>query len=150
MLLQRRSKDKDAYPDCYDISSAGHVQAGDDYEASALRELEEELGICAGEGDLRLIGFHEGYASSSFWGRPYRNWEISAVYLYEKPVEESSLRLEESEVEEAVFMDYEKVLEGMKDGSLKNCIYPEELRLIKKAMEPGYTPVGVRIKEIYK
>lgn len=150
VLLQRRSKDKDTYPDCYDISSAGHVKAGDDYEASALRELEEELGICAEEGDLRLIGFHEGCASSSFWGKSYKNWEISAVYLYEKPVEESSLRLQESEVEEAVFMDYEKVLEGMKDGSLKNCIYPEEFRLIKKALEPGYTSRDVRIKEIYK
>ena len=123
---------------------------GDDYEASALRELEEELGICAEEGDLRLIGFHEGCASSSFWGKSYKNWEISAVYLYEKPVEESSLRLQESEVEEAVFMDYARVLEGMKDGSLKNCIYPEEFRLIKKALEPGYTSRDVRIKEIYK
>ena len=150
VLLQRRSKDKDAYPDCYDSSSAGHVQAGDDYESSARRELEEELGICAGEGELRLIGFHEGCVSDSFWGQPYRNWEISAVYVYEKPVEESSLCLQESEVAQAVFMDYERVLEGMKDGSLKNCIYPEEFKLLKRAMEPGYTPCGIKIREIYK
>ena len=150
VLLQRRSKDKDAYPDCYDISSAGHVLAGDDYESSALRELEEELGIRADREDLRLIGFHEGYASASFWGQPYRNREISAVYLYEKPIKESSLVLQESEVEEAVFMDYDEILAGIRDGSLKNCIYPGEFELIKKALEPGYTAKGVRIREAYE
>ena len=28
LLLQKRSADKDAYPGCYDISSAGHLPAG--------------------------------------------------------------------------------------------------------------------------
>ena len=56
VLLQKRSKDKDSYPGCYDISSAGHVQAGDEFENAALRELEEELGIKALREDLRFIG----------------------------------------------------------------------------------------------
>lgn len=149
VLLQKRSKDKDTYPGCYDISSAGHVQARDDFESSALRELEEELGIRAGKEDLRLIGFHQGYADSTFWGQPYHNREISAVYLYEKPVEEGSLTLQEEEVEEAVFMDYEKVLALIREGSLKNCIYPREFELIGKALEPGYVAEGVWIREIY-
>lgn len=149
VLLQKRSKDKDAYPGCYDISSAGHVKAGDSFEESALRELEEELGIRAGKEDLRLIGFHECQVSSSFWGQPYHNREISAVYLYEKPVEENSLILQGSEVDEAVFMDYEQVLLGMEDGSLKNCIFPEEFKLIKKALAPGYSADGVRIREVF-
>ncbi len=71
--------------------------------------------------------------------------EISAVYLYEKPVEISGLILQESEVEEAVFMDYEKAFEKMQDGSLPNCIYPEEFLLIKKALEPGFISDGVRV-----
>ena len=45
LLLQKRSENKDAFPGCYDISSAGHLPAGQDYLSSALRELEEELGI---------------------------------------------------------------------------------------------------------
>ena len=47
LLLQKRSENKDAFPGCYDISSAGHLPAGQDYLTSALRELEEELGIKA-------------------------------------------------------------------------------------------------------
>ena len=45
VLLQKRSETKDSNPGCYDISSAGHVESGYDYPESAVRELEEELGI---------------------------------------------------------------------------------------------------------
>ncbi len=43
ILLQKRSDDKDSYPGCYDISSAGHIPAGVDFIPSSVRELEEEL-----------------------------------------------------------------------------------------------------------
>lgn len=149
VLLQKRSQNKDAYPGCYDISSAGHMHTGDSFEASALRELYEELGIKAEKEDLRFIGFHEGYIEDIFWGQPFIDWEISAVYLYEKPVDEKALSLQKSEVDEALFMDYEKVLEGIRDGSLKTCIYPEEFLLLKKALEPGFSAQGVRVVEKY-
>jgi isopentenyldiphosphate isomerase len=35
VLLQKRALTK-SFPGCYDISSAGHIPAGDDYEASAV------------------------------------------------------------------------------------------------------------------
>ena len=60
LLLQKRSADKDAYPGCYDISSAGHLPAGQEYLPSALRELYEELGIEAKEEELIFLGIHEG------------------------------------------------------------------------------------------
>ena len=47
VLLQKRSANKDSYPGCYDISSAGHIPAGADFIPSALRELQEELGVTA-------------------------------------------------------------------------------------------------------
>lgn len=147
VLLQKRSKNKDAYPGCYDISSAGHMHAGDDYETSAIRELFEELGIRAEAGELKFIGYHIGDLKAEFWGRPFLDREISAVYLYEEPVDVNSLKLQESEVEEAVFMDYEEIMKRMKDKSLENCIFPEEFAMIKKALLPGYSPEGVRVSE---
>ena len=45
ILLQKRSADKPSFPNCYDISSAGHIPAGGEFASSALRELKEELGI---------------------------------------------------------------------------------------------------------
>jgi isopentenyl-diphosphate Delta-isomerase len=53
LLLQRRSQRKDLFPGYYCASASGHVAAGEEYEGTAERELEEELGIAA---PLSLLG----------------------------------------------------------------------------------------------
>ncbi|XP_024996212.1 nudix hydrolase 3-like isoform X2 [Cynara cardunculus var. scolymus] len=45
LLLQRRTDCKDSWPGLWDISSAGHVSAGDTSLITARRELQEELGV---------------------------------------------------------------------------------------------------------
>lgn len=45
LLVQRRSASKDEFPLCFTTSASGHVSAGESYEESAPRELEEELGL---------------------------------------------------------------------------------------------------------
>ncbi|HUG92204.1 MAG TPA: NUDIX domain-containing protein, partial [Planctomycetaceae bacterium] len=45
LLVQRRSAAKDEYPLCYTSSASGHVAAGETYDETAPRELEEELGL---------------------------------------------------------------------------------------------------------
>jgi 16S rRNA (adenine1518-N6/adenine1519-N6)-dimethyltransferase len=45
LLLQKRSNWKDREPSKWDSSAAGHLEPGETYEAGALRETEEELGI---------------------------------------------------------------------------------------------------------
>jgi 16S rRNA (adenine1518-N6/adenine1519-N6)-dimethyltransferase len=47
LFLQKRSRWKDRHPRLWDSSAAGHVNAGEEYDAAANRELEEELGIRA-------------------------------------------------------------------------------------------------------
>lgn len=130
LLLQKRSRDKDAFPGCYDISSAGHIPAGGDYLESALRELEEELGIEAEPEDLADLGFHEEMDVAEFYGQPFRNHEISRIFVYRKPVDEASLNLQKEEVESVMWMDYEECLQKMKDGSLVNCLNETELPMI--------------------
>jgi isopentenyl-diphosphate delta-isomerase len=44
LFLQRRSPAKDTFPDCWDSSCTGHVDAGEDYLTATRRELGEELG----------------------------------------------------------------------------------------------------------
>jgi isopentenyldiphosphate isomerase len=45
LWLQLRSASKDESPLCYTSSASGHVSAGEEYDATAPRELEEELGL---------------------------------------------------------------------------------------------------------
>ncbi len=44
VFLHQRSLSKDTYPGLWNSSCAGHVGAGDDYDVTVERELEEELG----------------------------------------------------------------------------------------------------------
>ena len=93
VLLQLRSREKDVYPGCFDISSAGHVDAGDDYQETALRELWEELGIAAGPEDLEFLTLRWGQTDQEFSGKRVVDREIAAVYLYTRPVAAETLRL---------------------------------------------------------
>jgi isopentenyldiphosphate isomerase len=45
VFLQLRSMQKDEQPGKWDTSAAGHVDSGEEYQACALREIHEELGI---------------------------------------------------------------------------------------------------------
>jgi 16S rRNA (adenine1518-N6/adenine1519-N6)-dimethyltransferase len=45
LLLQKRSHWKDRHPELWDSSAAGHVNAGEEFDQTALRELKEELGV---------------------------------------------------------------------------------------------------------
>ncbi len=45
LLLQQRSATKDEYPLCYTSSASGHVTAGENYDETAPREMQEELGL---------------------------------------------------------------------------------------------------------
>lgn len=45
VFLQKRSMAKDSAPGCWDSSCSGHLDAGEDYAAAAVRELEEEIGL---------------------------------------------------------------------------------------------------------
>jgi 16S rRNA (adenine1518-N6/adenine1519-N6)-dimethyltransferase len=47
LFLQKRSRWKDRHPLLWDSSAAGHVEAGEEYDATAARELDEELGVTA-------------------------------------------------------------------------------------------------------
>lgn len=130
VLLQKRSAVKDSNPGCYDISSAGHVAAGDESLPAAARELEEELGIKARQEDLRYIGIHHGAFEAVFHGQLFRDNELSSVYVYTKPVKEDQLELQEEEVESVLWMDYEECMEKVLNGTLPNCIYPDEFRMV--------------------
>jgi 8-oxo-dGTP pyrophosphatase MutT (NUDIX family) len=45
VFLQKRSMTKDRQPGLWDSSASGHVDAREDYDACAVRELHEEIGL---------------------------------------------------------------------------------------------------------
>lgn len=45
IFLQKRSMKKDRQPGVWDSSCSGHVDSGEDYDQTAVRELREEIGL---------------------------------------------------------------------------------------------------------
>ena len=45
MLIHKRSDLKEEFPSVWTSSCSGHVSAGEDYDITAVRELQEELGV---------------------------------------------------------------------------------------------------------
>jgi len=55
VFLQKRSMTKDTFPGVWDSSASGHLDAGEDYDVCAVREMREELGIVAERSPERLF-----------------------------------------------------------------------------------------------
>jgi isopentenyl-diphosphate delta-isomerase type 1 len=72
LFLQQRSLAKDDFPGAWDSSSAGHVGSGETYDHTALREVEEELGV-------RLDALPE--LLFSLEASEETAWEFCRVYL---------------------------------------------------------------------
>jgi 8-oxo-dGTP pyrophosphatase MutT (NUDIX family) len=68
VFLQMRTMAKDIYPGYWDVAAGGVVLAGESYEASAERELAEELGIVGVPLTFRFDHYYED-ETNRVWGR---------------------------------------------------------------------------------
>ena len=55
VFLQKRSLKKDRQPGVWDSSASGHLDSSEDYDACAVRELQEELGLRIAQPPERLF-----------------------------------------------------------------------------------------------
>ena len=104
VLLQKRSAVK-SFPRCYDISSAGHIPAGEDFITSALRELKEELGVCAKAEELVCCSDRTIVWDDVFFGKEYHDRQYTRVFVLWKDMEEADFCLQQEEVDSVRWMD---------------------------------------------
>ena len=131
ILLQKRSMEKDSFPGQYDTSSAGHIPAGSQPLPSALRELEEELGIRAEPEQLHYAGTFRIRYEKEFHGHLFRDNEVAQVYVYFEPVEIASLTLQKSEVDEVRWFDLEEVWNEIHHSRERFCVPMEGLEVLR-------------------
>jgi isopentenyl-diphosphate delta-isomerase type 1 len=101
ILLQHRSPTKDIFPNCWDNSAAGHVDANEDYLTAAIRELKEELDIDGIK--LEEIG---RYTSDETW-REHRFKRFTRVYRLR--YNQTPKKLEEGKVDGVMWMPVDEV-----------------------------------------
>ncbi len=130
ILVQKRSADKAEFPGCFDISSAGHIPAGMDYEESALRELQEELGITAEKGELIWCGDRDLKCDTEFRGVPFHDRQHTRVYLMWCSLDADKFTLQKEEVELVRWLSFGELMEAVRENLIKHCIAMEELEMI--------------------
>jgi isopentenyldiphosphate isomerase len=134
VLLQKRSLQKDSYPGCYDISSAGHIPAGDGFLESAQRELKEELGVSASAEELIYCGQRRFEYKEPFHGQKFWDNQVSNVYVLQRDMAECDFVLQKSEIEAVLWMDFDTCVSMVKNKKAPNCIRMDELKMIAPAI----------------
>lgn len=137
ILLQKRSEEKDSYPGCYDISSAGHIPAGIDFIPSALRELEEELGYKAQPEQLIYCGQRRFEFQEIFHGKPFHDNQVSNVYALWLDLEPEAFILQKEEVSAVVWFDFDECIRQVEQNLIPHCIFLEELHMIAASLRPA-------------
>ena len=95
LLIQQRGKEKDIHPLLWDVSVAGHIGAGEDYESSAIREVSEEIGLGITKEELQKIGVFKSIQNHH---NDLIDCEFHHTYLCELKTPFSNLKKQDSEV----------------------------------------------------
>lgn len=112
ILIQKRSKDKIAFPDLWDVSVAGHISAGEDEITSALREIEEEIGLKISKKDLFKIGtFKEKFQHKE----NFIDNELHHIFLCKLKTDVNLLKIQKEELSDIKLISvssFKKVING--------------------------------------
>lgn len=141
-LLQKRSMQKESFPGLYDTSSAGHIPAGEEPLPSALRELEEELGISASPDQLAYAGTFRIQYEKVFHGQVFRDNEVTRVYVYRERVDLDKLTLQADEVDEVRWFGLEEVWREIQTDRRRFCVPASGLGLLRDYLKAHPLPDG--------
>ncbi len=130
ILMQKRSENKDSFPGCYDLASAGHCEAGQGFLETALKELGEELGLHPAADRLEELFDCRISTVDTFRGELFHNEEICRVYVLEADVDVSAVSLQPEEVEEVRWFPLSYVAKQTEAANPLFCTNPDEFRRI--------------------
>ena len=135
VLLQKRAQTKDSFPGRYDTSSAGHIQAGDEPLESAIRELQEELGIVASPEELKYAGTFNIKYEKEFHNKLFKDNEIAFVYVYLGEIDIDDIIVQEEELECVEWFDLEETYTECLAHNQKFCVPVKGLETARQYLD---------------
>ena len=120
MLIQQRAASKKHWPNLWDVSLSGGVQAGEDSQAGITREVKEEFGIDIDFSKERAYftinndGYHQGF---------------NDYYIIEKDIDLKDIHFQDGEVQSVKWATKEEILKMIKNGQFLQ-YYPSFIETI--------------------
>ena len=96
LLIHLRSPNKDEQPNKWTSSASGHLSAGEDYDATAHRELMEEIGLA---GDLEFL--------KKFEATPDTSYEFTGLY---RLISDDEPKFDPGEITRGEYVSLEELL----------------------------------------
>jgi isopentenyl-diphosphate delta-isomerase type 1 len=87
LFLQKRSLRKDCFPGAWDSSASGHLDAGEGYDACAVREVREELGLELETTPERLFKLEASAETGWEFVWVYRCWAEGPLRLHPEEID---------------------------------------------------------------
>ncbi|MEM6721937.1 MAG: NUDIX domain-containing protein [Bacteroidota bacterium] len=115
VVMQLRAATKPNFPNCWDVSVAGHISAGETALETAVRETKEELGITIKAENLQKIGrFRIDYQHAD----DYIDREFITIFACEIPDKPLQVTLQEEEVADVMLIPLKQVQAELADAEL--------------------------------
>ncbi|WP_111707947.1 NUDIX hydrolase [Lutibacter citreus] len=111
IIIQKRAKNKDTFPNLWDVSVAGHISAGEKPETSALREVEEEIGLLLTIEQLDFISIFKKKVKHHV---NLIDNEIHHIYMCNINFDFDSLKVQKEEVSEIKLITLKKLIDSLK------------------------------------
>lgn len=118
ILLQRRSMQCKKFPGLWDLAMASHVQAGEDSVTTAVREINEEIGLqIEYKAKVRDFRFITSFRNHHTFGDIIEN-QYYDLFILRKNIEIEDLEYNDNEVMDAKWVDYTELQKFIKQNQL--------------------------------
>lgn len=129
VLIQQRAKNKDTHPLLWDVSVAGHIGAGEDIITSAIREVQEEIGLTINEKDLEKIGVFKSIQKHS---ESLIDCEFHHVFLSHLKIPLNALDKQDSEINQLALVPLSSLETNILEHQEWNIYVPHEISYYKE------------------
>lgn len=93
LILQHRAKNKDMFPDLLDATVGGHVEVGQSYKETVIKEATEETGVKIDKQDIIFITKIKKYSKDQVTGRVNHAFQSQYLYIYDGDINDLKIEV---------------------------------------------------------
>ena len=134
LLWQDRVLLSRGVPDAgYQFLPGGRVQLHEPAAQTIQRELREELGVTLPAEALQECGVRHFTFEDVFHGRLFKDNQVSKVFCLWLDKNAEDFTVQKEEIDYVRWFGLEEAIEAVKNNTIPNCIYLEELEMVAAA-----------------